>query len=511
MSKAAPAQAPKQNMMTTIMLMIALFLGFNLMCHKQGGQDDPRTEAQIVTAIQQQAKLVRDTAAKDKVTIGDAVKELKESTKKSDSITDLISPHPQLNASEDLVQMHLLDALVMDFSIRGPESAYESQIDSIKGMAAEQKQDLKIQAQMVVMHTLIVAAAERHEMQRVVAAAGILMPLERTYDSKLIWQQPVQVAPSKEFPQTQVTPAQITTDLNTLSTELGKTSPVWGFFPGYQFVDWVVHLTGATPAWSYWLTALFMAVLVRGVIYPVSQRQMMWSRQMQQLTPLVNEIKNEYKNKPNQQAAQQEISQRTMALYKEYGMNPLAGCVPAFIQMPLFLLIYNAMLNYRFEFQKGTFLWISPGASAWSHGFFARNLGEKDYILIVIYAISMITTALLTPVTDPTNMKQQRIMGVSVSGFFGIMMFFWPVPSAFILYWIFSNILATAQSFRSYRLPLPPLVKVNAPNGGVYPIVSTQPGLSKEGKLNGAATNGTLNGKPKSTGTPKIHKPRKKK
>ncbi|HEY3782926.1 MAG TPA: membrane protein insertase YidC [Fimbriimonadaceae bacterium] len=498
-------------MMSTIMLMIALFLGVNLMCNKQSTQEDPRTEAQIVTAIQQQAGVVRSTAAKDHITISDAVKALKESTLKSDSITDLISPHPQLSAKEDLDQMHLLDDLGMDFSIRGVEGAYETQIDAIKGMSVADKQDLKIKAQMVEMHTLIVAAAERHEMQRVVSAAGILMPLERGYDSKPIWQQPVPVASTKLYPASLATPAQLTNDLNTLSTELGKSSPVWGFFPGYQFVDWVVHLTGANSGLSYWLTALLMAFFVRGVIYPVSQRQMMWSRKMQQLTPLVNEIKAEYKNKPNQTAAQQEISQRTMALYKEYGMNPLAGCVPAFIQMPLFLLVYDSMLNYRFEFQKGTFLWINPSTSALSHGFFARNLGEKDYVLIIIYAISMVTTALLTPVTDPTNMKQQRIMGVSVSGFFGIMMFFWPVPSAFILYWIFTNILATAQSLRSYRLPLPPLVKVNAPNGGVYPIAGTIPGPSKEGKLNGAATNGTLNGKPKSTGTPKIHKPRKKK
>jgi YidC/Oxa1 family membrane protein insertase len=106
----------------------------------------------------------------------------------------------------------------------------------------------------------------------------------------------------------------------------------------------------------------------------------------------------------------------------------------------------------------------------------------------------MITTTLLTPVQDPSNAKQQRMMGLSMSVMFAIMMFFWPIPSAFVLYWIFTNILATSQSLRAYKLPLPPLVKVNAPGGGVYPT----------------------NGKPtaeryKSTGTPKVHKPKRAK
>ena len=282
---------------------------------------------------------------------------------------------------------------------------------------------------------------------------------------------------------------------------------MFGFFPGHKFVDWVVHLTGAIPGFSYWFAALMLAILVRGLVYPVSQRQMMWSRQMQQLTPLINEIKAEYKNKPD---AQTEIQKKTMALYKEYGMNPLAGCFPAFLQMPVFLLIYYSMLTYRFEFQKGTFLWINPSTSAASHGFFARSLGEKDYLLIVIYAITMVSTALLQPVTDPSNVRQQRIMGVSMSGLFGVMMFFWPVPSAFILYWTFTNLLATAQSLRSYRLPLPPLVKKNAPNGGVFPTEGVSAGASNS-MSHGIPSNGKLNGKPKSTGTPKIHKPKKKK
>ncbi len=433
--------------------------------------------------------------------IHDAIAELRAG---ADKLTDLFIAHDKLSADQDMEQMHLLNGLISDMSISAVEGAYEKQVDLIKGLSSDQKNNLKLQSQLLVADTQLKGASQRREMVRLTQANDTVTRLARFNDQKPIWQQPIAVAPTKLYPQSQVTPAQLVSEIDTLSTDIGKNTPVWGFFPGYQFVDFLVHLSGAAPALSYWLAALILAFVVRGVVFPIAQKQMMWSRQMQQLTPLINEIKEQYKGRQDP-ASQTEMNQRTMALYKEYGMNPLAGCAPALLQMPLFLLIYNSMLNYRFEFQRGTFLWINPHTSAMTHGFLARNLGEKDYVLIVIYAISMVTTAMLAPVSDPSNMKQQRMMGICASGFFGILMFFWPVPSAFVLYWIFTNTLATAQSFRAYRLPLPPLVKKNAPNGGVFPTGGNIMGPTKEG------SNGKLNGKPKSTGAPKIHKPKKKK
>jgi YidC/Oxa1 family membrane protein insertase len=73
-------------------------------------------------------------------------------------------------------------------------------------------------------------------------------------------------------------------------------------------------------------------------------------------------------------------------------------------------------------------------------------------------------------------------------------MFFWPLPSAFVLYWVFTNVFATIQMLRAYRMPAPPLVKVNAPGGGVYPTDLTK-------------TNGAITGK----GTPVRHRAKKKK
>jgi YidC/Oxa1 family membrane protein insertase len=212
----------------------------------------------------------------------------------------------------------------------------------------------------------------------------------------------------------------------------------------------------------------------------------MWGRQMARLQPLVAELKERYKDKKTGQMRDpQEFNQKVMGLYKEYGLNP----------MSYFILIYQCMLQYRFEFQNGTFLWIGSSLSSGVGGFVAPNLGERDYMLIILYAISMVVTTLLTPVSDPSNVKQQRFIGVTVAVVFSVSMFFYPLPSAFVLYWVFTNVFATIQMLRAYKLPLPPLVKVNAAGGGVYP---TEPQL----KPNGQA--GTK-------GVPVKHKPKKKK
>lgn len=497
------SQAPRKpnTTLTILWFAAALFLGFSFLFNKQ--PPDKRTGDQVMAAIQAQANDVREKAAKNSISISDALKQNTE--------PDLQSANANLSVQQDWAQMQILNGLVCDISIAAVENQFERKVDEDKTLSKDQKDLLKLQGQMLQVDTEMKSAAQRNELRpSLITANDLIIKAQRNDSSQAGWDIPIQVNPTKQYPATQITPRQLEVEAATLSNNLGKDTPVYGFFPGYQMVDFLVHMTGAIPGFSYWFECLLLAVFVRAIIWPLSQRQMMWSRQMSQLSPLINEIKEKFKGKSDA-ASQQEQQKRIMDLYKEYGMNPMAGCLPAFLQLPLFWLIYQSMLHYRFEFQKGTFLWINPATSAWTHGFFARNLGERDNILIVAYGITMVSTALLAPINDPSNARQQRLMGVSISALFGIMMFWWPVPSAFILYWTFTNMLATTQSLRANRLPLPPLVKKNAPNGGVFPITGPgAPHAGKEGRpLPG--TNGQLNGKPKSTGAPKVHKPKKRK
>jgi YidC/Oxa1 family membrane protein insertase len=173
------------------------------------------------------------------------------------------------------------------------------------------------------------------------------------------------------------------------------------------------------------------------------------------------------------------------------------------------------MLNYQFSFERGTFLWVNPGTSAASHGFFAANLGQRDVVMIVLYGITMIASTLLMPASDPTQAKQQKLMGVGMGLLFTVFMFTgaFPAPAAFVLYWVFTNLLATSQSLWVYRMPMPPLQKVNTKTGGVFPMMPFSPKMDPQPKSNGKSngTNGTISNGTSSTGTPAKHKPKKRK
>ncbi len=303
---------------------------------------------------------------------------------------------------------------------------------------------------------------------------NVFRAMHEQYGKTAFWQRSIPVAPIEgKIAGVSVTPdalyGLVVEDLSAMN----KTAKVLGYIPGYQMMEFLVGLTGNSPSFSYWFAALMLAFLVRLAVFPLAQKQYMWGRRMSQLSPYIKEIQEKFKDKKTGKVSdQQAMTMETMDLYKRYGFNPFAGCLPALIQLPLFIIIYNCMLLYRFEFTKGYFLWIHPGATTFLGMPLAPNLGERDYLIIIVYGISMIVTTLLTPVSDPTNVRQQRIIGISIALLFSVMMFFWPLPSAFVVYWVFTNILATAQSLYVYRMPIAPLEPVQTTTGGVIPTTS---------------------------------------
>lgn len=318
----------------------------------------------------------------------------------------------------------------------------------------------------------------------------------RNLKNPVITEKSFEVPPHEKFEKSSYTVATLHEEITGQLKLQSSNHLILGLIPGHRLIDALVKLTGAVPAFSYAFAAFLLALIVRGMIWPLAQKQYLWGRQMSQLAPLVAEIKARYTDKNTGQVRDmQEFNQKVMGLYREYGINPMSGCLPALIQIPYFLLIYQCMVQYRLDFQNGTFLWINPGASAATNGFIAPNLGERDYLLIVIYAASMIVTTLLTPVSDPNNVRQQRMMGLFIAVFFSIAMFFYPLPSAFVLYWVFTNVFATIQMLRAYRMPPPPLVKKVSTAGGVIPPDAPASG----------------NGQAAKTGRPVKHRPKKKK
>jgi YidC/Oxa1 family membrane protein insertase len=454
MSRPTPQPTPKQNFLQTMLIVATVFLAWNLFFGQ--GRSQPQQAPQT---MQQVLEKLRDDNRK---------------------LLDLTAAH-------DLGEL-------------------EKKVDEQEKAGKLTKDDasqLRLEGAILTADTQLKAGLKWDETQRIRMAFYKLDALSNKLAEQPLWTKATfEVPPAaykpERFPWTSWTGQSLYAHVVDTLQQRNRTDLVWGIIPGgHAFIDFLVHLTGAIPSFSYWFAALLLAVCVRALIYPLSQKQLMWSRQMSQLVPLTKEIKEKYTG--------QEQQVKIMELYKEYGMNPMAGCFPALIQMPLFLFVYQCMVHYQFDFQKGTFLWINHANSVATKGFIANDLGHMDLILVIIYAVSMVISTLLAPVSDPTQVKQQRMIGLSVAIIFPVFMFTGAIPivAAFVLYWTFTNILATAQSLRAYRLPLPPLVKVNTPAGGVYP--GGIPTVKGNGKMNGKVI------EQNKTGAPAKHKPKKRK
>jgi YidC/Oxa1 family membrane protein insertase len=460
MSKSA-APPPKGNFLQTLLFMMMVFIGIQLFFGQRNATPDVRSSEEILAAMRTQNA------------------ELKDVTLASTSL-------PQL------------------------QKRVEAEVQAGQ-LTAEQSNVRLFEGKVLVIEAQLRSGIERFSngrpdgLTRLSNAYQTAENLRKQYGTTQLWgEHEVQVADVRadgRFGWSAWTGNELYTRVVTELSTRNRESLVLGFIPGYQMIDFMVRMTGAVPAFSYAFAALVLAIIVRAFIWPLAQRQLMWSRQMGQLGPLVTEIREQYKDNP------QEQNMRVMNLYKEYGINPMAGCLPMMIQLPFFLVIYQCMLHYRFEFQKGFFLWVNPQTGQMAPGMLASNLGQQDNLLILLYGISMIITMLLTPVADPAQRRQQRIMSVVITVFFTGTMFLglFPVPAAFVLYWIFTNMLATFQTLRAYRLPLPPLEKkAVGVTGGVLPVLPSTNGKKRDDRPL------ALNGQVK-TGAPAKHKPKKRK
>ncbi|ARU42287.1 hypothetical protein CCB80_14490 [Armatimonadetes bacterium Uphvl-Ar1] len=427
------------------------------------------------------------------------------------------------SADEIWAKMQTLNRELKDVSIQQELRIYESKLNDEagkKGMSKEELDKQILRAHLLVADTMYKSGLYRGQLfksggvgedwayRKLDKAYTFIKPKYEAFYRTPIWgATSVAVNPTAKTPATERTANEIYDQLVMDLSPLAKAEPVFGFIPGYQLIDALVQPTGANPGFSYWFAAFLLALVVRAIIWPLAQKQIMHGRQMMKLQPRIKEIQEKYKDKKSGQIKDpQAMQMETMAIYKEYGLNPFAGCGPALVQMPLFLAVYQSMHHYKFEFTKGTFLWINESSYRFAGIPLAPNLGERDYILVFFYMISMIATTLLMPVTDPSNVRQQRLMGIGIAVVFSVMMFFYTLPSAFILYWIFTNVLSTAQSLLSYRLPVPELVKVQTVAGGK--VIDTDASKNgRNGSVNGAISPDFFGKK----GTPKANKQRKRK
>jgi len=203
---------------------------------------------------------------------------------------------------------------------------------------------------------------------------------------------------------------------------------------------------------SYAVSLLIFALLITVVLWPLRRQQYKSMAEMQALAPHLKRLQQKYKGDPQRLQAEQ------MALYKEHGVNPMAGCLPLLIQMPILFSLYRAIFADQEAFRTAHFLWIGSPLSRAYPSIFAPNLAAPDVILLALYVISMyFTVRFSSPVTDPQQAQQQKIMALVSPLMIAFVGRGW--PSALILYWLAYNVFSTAQQIylmRTLKHSIPP-------------------------------------------------------
>ena len=92
---------------------------------------------------------------------------------------------------------------------------------------------------------------------------------------------------------------------------------------------------------NYGIAIILMTILIRLILYPLMQKQMVSMREMQKIQPLMKEVQERYKND------KERLNRELMALYKEHKVNPMSGCLPLIIQMPILILFFQVLREFK--------------------------------------------------------------------------------------------------------------------------------------------------------------------
>lgn len=183
---------------------------------------------------------------------------------------------------------------------------------------------------------------------------------------------------------------------------------------------------------NYGVAIIGLTLIVKAVMLPLSKASFQSARKMQDLQPEIKALRERIKD-PTQ------LNQEMFALYKRKGVNPMGGCFPVLIQIPVFLGLYNALLN-ALELRHAPYaLWINDLSAPESLQLFGIGIP----VMVLLMAASMVYQTWTTPnpSADPTQQKMMMIMPVVFAGMFIV----FPMPAGLVLYWLVNNIISIVQ------------------------------------------------------------------
>ncbi|WP_432362778.1 membrane protein insertase YidC [Sporosarcina sp. UB5] len=183
---------------------------------------------------------------------------------------------------------------------------------------------------------------------------------------------------------------------------------------------------------TYGLGIIAVTIIIRLVLLPLMIKQAQSSKRMQQMQPLLNELKEKYKSKDA--VTQQKYREEMQRVMTEQKINPAAGCLPVLIQMPIIIGLYHAIsrMNATPEIEIGNILWF--------------ELATPSITLAVVAGLMQFVVLRTGPAMDNPQMKMMMYIMP-----FMIMIFGTFLPAALALYWVIGNIISIIQNIFIYK------------------------------------------------------------
>ena len=194
---------------------------------------------------------------------------------------------------------------------------------------------------------------------------------------------------------------------------------------------------------SWGISILLLSIFLNVLTFPLTMKSFKSMQKMQELHPQMEKLKVQYKGNP------QKLNQEMMALYKTYKINPLSGCLPMLLQMPIFFALYQALMK-SIELRCTKFLWIKDLSmpDAVPIPFTLPLIGNSINILPLVMVAAMVvqqkmSTKTMGAAVTPEQREQQKMMLIVMPIMFGFI--FYNMPSGLVLYWVTNTVLTIVE------------------------------------------------------------------
>ncbi len=192
-----------------------------------------------------------------------------------------------------------------------------------------------------------------------------------------------------------------------------------------QVVGYIYELTRFIGEPSYGLAIIIMTILIKLLLSPLTAKQIASTKAMSRIQPKMKELQARYKDD------KVTLNQKLSELYKKEGVNPLAGCLPLIVQMPIMIGIFYGIRDFQYA-GPSSFLWMS-------------SIADPDP-LYILPILSALTTFIQSKQTmPPSDNPQGKIMLYFMPLFIGYISL--KFPAGLVLYWVVMNIMQISQQF----------------------------------------------------------------